>query len=155
MDDLVYLTNPSSGQTWGLNQTQKNIIGRGISKNKEGNLILLSHPTVSKLHAHLWLDEPTQRWYFENISKNGSAINGKDIFGKKVLYNGDKITIGPFELFFCENLLSNEEGTVEVKKTGNFSSPVNSISKAEIVTIFLIFGFALALFYVLIKKMSP
>ncbi len=151
--DIVYLINPSSSQTWVLNGKQKTIIGRGISQNAENSLILLPHPTVSKLHAHLWLDEQTQQWYFENTSKNGSSIHGKEIQGKQVLHDGDKITIGPFDLLFCENLL-NEEGTVEVKKPDIQSAKwENSPTKLELFTIYIIFGFAVVLFFFWIRKM--
>ncbi len=153
-NNLAYLINPSSSQTWALNSKQKNIIGRGIPKNDENNLILLPHPSVSKIHASLWLDEQSQEWYFENLSRNGSSINGIEITSKKVIHNGDKIAIGPFELLFCDNLLDNE-GTVEVKKNDSLSLGdwSNSPTKLEMIAIGVIFACAILLVLVWIWRM--
>ncbi len=108
----VFIVNQNSNQIWDLSFEQKNIIGRGLSE-EPGTTILIPNPTVSKIHAYIYLDPQEHRWYFENKSKNGSKVNGQRVLEKFPLIHGDQITIGPNILIFYERFRA-DEGTVEI-----------------------------------------
>ena len=113
LDTGIYLIEQSTGQVFTLDPHQDNVIGRFLGQGV--HTILLHHPAISKTHAVVRI-EPTQQWSLQNLSRNGSMLNGKAVTTKKILTHGDEITVGFCKLIFYENLVSNDE-TMEMPVT--------------------------------------
>ena len=72
----------------------KNTVGRDL-----GNLVQISHPKISKMHAVIRA-EPGG-WSVEDAgSSNGVCVNGTLINGSKKLSNHDRVAFGPVEFEF-------------------------------------------------------
>lgn len=112
----IYLIQQNTGQIFPLDPQKENVIGRSLAT--EGPTILLAHPAISKTHAVIQLQSTTQRWTLQNLSRNGSMINGKVVANTKILTHGDEITVGPYKLIFYENLAA-DEGTMEMPVTND------------------------------------
>lgn len=115
----VYLVNLNSNQVSPLSSEKENVIGRGLSPedNPEAN-VLLPHPVVSRKHAKIYLDPANQGWYFQDLSRHGSAVNGKPTGSKQggpgepvLLKHGDHITIANSRLVFYEKFC--QDATME------------------------------------------
>jgi hypothetical protein len=65
--------------------------------------IVLSSPTVSKLHAWFELDEQGNHWLTDTGSRNGTRINGQRIAPHRpaALEPGDRIDFGLVRTVFC------------------------------------------------------
>jgi pSer/pThr/pTyr-binding forkhead associated (FHA) protein len=149
MQPGIYLVQQASGQSWRLNPQEANLIGRGLEA-ENGNLILLPHPTISKLHVRIWLEAGTQQWYVENLSRNGTNLNGHILVAKTVLKHGDVIVVGPYALVFYESLVA-DAGTVEVDPWQSFPNERNTATSGsfgDMLAMILILA-AAALFLVL------
>ncbi|WP_372364754.1 FHA domain-containing protein [Candidatus Uabimicrobium sp. HlEnr_7] len=116
----VYLIDQNTGEVFTLDPHQDNIIGR--SQGQGVHTILLHHPAISKAHAVIKI-ESTQQWSLQNLSRNGSMLNGKAITTKKILTHSDEVTIGFCKLIFYENMVSDDE-TMEMPIT-NATIPNN------------------------------
>jgi pSer/pThr/pTyr-binding forkhead associated (FHA) protein len=121
----VYLVNQNSGQVFPVSQEHETVIGRGIGAEENPTAsILLPDPSISKKHARVYMDSPSQRWHFEDFSRHGSQVNGKLVEGEAIpIQHGDQIAIGPYKLVFYEKFQA--DATMEVKVP-----PRLSISKA-------------------------
>jgi pSer/pThr/pTyr-binding forkhead associated (FHA) protein len=129
MQPGIYLIQQASGQSWRLNPQEANLIGRGLEA-EHSNLILLPHSTISKLHARIWLEAKTQQWYLENLSRNGTTLNGHGLVEKTVLRHGDVIAVGPYRLLFYESLAA-DAGTVEVEPWQRFPGERNTATSGS------------------------
>jgi pSer/pThr/pTyr-binding forkhead associated (FHA) protein len=107
----IYLIHQNTGQIFYLDTQKENIIGRTLSEKVHP--VLLHHPSISKIHAVIKLESATQRWIFQNLSRNGSMLNGRLVTVTKPIQHGDEITVGPYKLTFYENMAA-DEGTMEV-----------------------------------------
>jgi hypothetical protein len=67
------------------------------------NDIVLSSPTVSKLHAWFEVDENGTHWVTDNGSRNGTKINGQRIAVERpaVVEPGDRVEFGLVRSVFC------------------------------------------------------
>jgi pSer/pThr/pTyr-binding forkhead associated (FHA) protein len=81
--------------------------GSRVRIGREGdNEIQLPHEKVSKHHATLVASE--SGWAIEDLgSTNGVFVNGKQV-QRAALKHGDRVNIGPFELFFETKGVSDE-----------------------------------------------
>jgi pSer/pThr/pTyr-binding forkhead associated (FHA) protein len=153
----VYLMDKNSENAWALDSQKDNMIGRSISKERAAAPIILRHKTVSKAHARIWLNPQSQRWYLENMSRNGSFVNGKQISGKAILKHGDQIQIGPYQLLFYENF-QGDDGTVEIAPLGN-SFPKDGedasapISIREAVVMLIILAMVVLFFFMWFRRL--
>lgn len=86
---------------------KENIIERGAGNLEKPGWICLPDPTVSRLHAKIYIKE--NQLFLENLStRNGTFWNDKKIDSPVPLTHGDKITIGKSDLFFYENFIAGE-----------------------------------------------
>ena len=95
--DTVYvaaLVSENNGKVFVLEDTQCSI-GRERSCN-----ILLNMNTVSRKHAQL--EFKNGKWEIRNFSSNGIYINGRAVYDKAVLKDGDRIDIGGAVIRFDE-----------------------------------------------------
>jgi len=73
---------------------------------EDDNEIQLPHEKVSKHHAALL--PAASGWVIEDLgSANGVWVNGKQV-QRTALKHGDRVSIGPYELFFETKGLSDE-----------------------------------------------
>ena len=152
LDTGIYLIEQNTGQVFTLDPHQDNIIGRSLGQGV--HTIILHHPAISKTHAVIKI-ESTQQWSFQNLSRNGSMLNGKAVTTKKILTHGDEVTIGFCKLIFYENLAANDE-TMEMSVTDTIhqsGSPYakdywenDTDSKIENVAIFFFIGLSVLIF---------
>lgn len=56
------------------------------------NTIVITDPTVSRLHAEVWLENGNA--HFRSLGSNGTRINGTRIPGTHQLQEGDRIDLG-------------------------------------------------------------
>ena len=71
-------------------------IGRGVTVGLRLKMTDATH-YISRLHARIRVGPPT----FEDLSNEGSYVNGVHVFGRTVpLADGDRIRIGDHELVF-------------------------------------------------------
>lgn len=115
----IYLLNQNSGETFPLKTESENIIGRKIGDEKNTQAtIFLPHPAVSEKHTRIYINTKSL-WELENLSRNGTQVNGQETQEPVPLQHGDQIDIGPYQLVFYEKFHGN--GTVEYKKPDSSS----------------------------------
>jgi hypothetical protein len=71
-------------------------IGRGPASE-----IRLDHPSVSRRHAMIACEAPKALRVLDDRSLNGVQVNGEDVEWSR-LGDGDRLTIGRFDLFVLE-----------------------------------------------------
>ncbi len=106
-----FLVNQNSGETFSLQHGKENWIGRGIHdplSEAEGRL-MLAHPSISKMHAKIFLKPETNEWMLVDTSRHGVIVNDKKVIKELRLRHGDKIKIGPFTLMFYEKFKADDE----------------------------------------------
>src|SRR4051812_38863335 len=71
------------------------LIGR-----KSMNHLVIDHRAVSRLHA--WIDgRGPDGWYIADAtSRTGTRVNGEPVIVRRVLGDGDEITVGPAKMRF-------------------------------------------------------
>ncbi len=70
----------------------------------------LDAPTVSRLHAKIWSD-PRSGHTLQDVSTNGTFLNGQRLSRRVALKSGDRIRIGPFALSYTpESLVLEDSG---------------------------------------------
>ena len=76
--------------------------GRRVTIGREDdNMVQLPHEKVSKHHAVI--QDESEGWVIQDLqSTNGTLVNGKPVQRVR-LVDGDRVTLGPFELVFEEN----------------------------------------------------
>lgn len=85
---------------------------------EDDNQIIFTETFVSRHHGHFLQSE--DNWYIENLSPNGTQVNGKRIRKKPTLLNvGDTISVGNQQIFFVEAIESNS------------STPTSNTAKIE------------------------
>ena len=87
-----------------MNTTHKYILteqGLKLGRSPDNGIPLI-HPTISREHAIIWR-ENSQVWIEDLRSANGTYVNRGLIQGKKALYAGDLIQIGPFRFQLNED----------------------------------------------------
>lgn len=70
-----------------------------LGRNPEADIVL-EEPTVSRHHGELWYDQG-RWWIIDRGSRNGTRVNGRAV-QKERLCDGDRITIGSFNLVYIE-----------------------------------------------------
>nr|MBN2276610.1 SpoIIE family protein phosphatase [candidate division Zixibacteria bacterium] len=72
--------------------------GRYIIGRKESNPFCIPHKTVSRKHAELTVENNGQSFFLEDLgSRNGTAVNGKQIHNRVRLKSEDRILFGQTE----------------------------------------------------------
>jgi hypothetical protein len=73
-----------------------------LGRRTEADLSLPWDPAVSRLHAEFV--ERAGEWIIadEGVSQNGTYVNGLQLEGRRLLRDGDLITVGRTSLTFCD-----------------------------------------------------
>lgn len=102
---LAQLVDQNNGSIIDIDRWETSI---GKSKSND---IILPMPDISRFHAVI--AKKRRDWVItETFSKTGVEVNGEKIDGKRVITDGDIITIGSIPLkFLCAEALSNESKT--------------------------------------------
>lgn len=102
---LAQLVDQNNGSIIDIDRWETSI---GKSKSND---IILPMPDISRFHAVI--AKKRRDWVItDTFSKTGVEVNGEKIDGKKVITDGDIITIGSIPLkFLCAEALSNESKT--------------------------------------------
>jgi hypothetical protein len=84
-------------------QSETQELSRVTIGRAKDNDIVLSHPTISKLHAWFEVEEDGAHWVTDKGSRNGTRINGQRIAPDcpAVLEPGDRIDFGLVRTVFC------------------------------------------------------
>ena len=113
-------------------------IGRAPTPNRYSSLTL-DAPTVSRLHAKVSVDAKG-RHFLQDMSSNGTFVNGDRTTSKQRLTAGDVIRIGPFALSYQGDRLILEDSGNQIRldahnlvrtvkdKKGNMRNILNNIS---------------------------
>ncbi len=110
----VFLVHQTSGKIYPLSLEKENIIERGGGDKETPGWIMLPDPTVSRLHAKIYLKD--NQIFLENLStRNGTLCNGKKIDSPVLLKHGDKITVGKSDLVFYENFIAGETQEIRLE----------------------------------------
>ena len=88
-------------------------IGRRPTPNRYASM-QLDAPTVSRLHAKIW-PEGNSGHSIQDLSTNGTFLNGQRITQRSPLEPGDLIRIGPFALSYTANNLILEDSGSQIR----------------------------------------
>lgn len=72
------------------------VVGRDLSTS-----LPIDHPTVSRRHARLGIDE-SGCWIEDLGSRNGTRVNGRLLRGRQPLHDGDRLRIGHVPCWYFE-----------------------------------------------------
>jgi pSer/pThr/pTyr-binding forkhead associated (FHA) protein len=74
-----------------------------VGRRTESDVALVSDPEVSRLHA--WLEVIGGQWTVvdENVSRNGTFVNGSRVHGRHVLHDRDRLCFGRTQVIFRES----------------------------------------------------
>lgn len=87
------------------------------------NHITFTHPLISRKHGVFHQDD--EGWLIENISDNGTWLNGKRIKRKPLtLRQGDVISVGDHDIFRVEAILESATGATPTASPAVNTTPV-------------------------------
>jgi ABC-type multidrug transport system ATPase subunit/pSer/pThr/pTyr-binding forkhead associated (FHA) protein/ABC-type multidrug transport system permease subunit len=88
-------------------------LGRAPTPNRYASM-QLDAPMVSRLHARIYPQGPGQ-CVLQDVSTNGTFVNGQRIERKHLLQNNDLIRIGPFKLLYRDHQLTLEDTGSQIR----------------------------------------
>ena len=126
---LAQLVDQNNGSIIDIDRWETSI---GKSKSND---IILPMPDISRFHAVI--AKKRRDWVItDTFSKTGVEVNGEKIDGKKVITDGDIITIGSIPLkFLCAEALSNESKTQMRTAATELSQKNNNVAYAVLVDV--------------------
>jgi hypothetical protein len=77
----------------------------------EANDVALPDAKVSRRHAAIHRQGPTELWLADLGSRNGTFLNGSRVLVPTPLSDQDRIEIGPFRLIFCQPNVPKRPGS--------------------------------------------
>jgi pSer/pThr/pTyr-binding forkhead associated (FHA) protein len=119
MASIIVTSGDKKGEFLPLGR-RTNVIGRA-----EALPLQVLDDLVSRKHLRIKFDEPTQKYYVEDMSsRHGVFINRSRISQPTVLVDGDEILIGQTTLLFTDEDFEDRESALShYKKTGERSRP--------------------------------
>ncbi len=126
---LAQLVDQNNGSIIDIDRWETSI---GKSKSND---IILPMPDISRFHAVI--AKKRKDWVItDTFSKTGVEVNGEKIDGKKVIADGDIITIGSIPLkFLCAEALSSESKTQMRTAATELTQKNNNVAYAVLVDI--------------------
>jgi ABC transport system ATP-binding/permease protein len=88
-------------------------LGRAPTPNRYASM-MLDAPMVSRLHARIYPHGKNQ-CLLQDVSTNGTFVNGQRIDRKHLLQNDDLIRIGPFKLLYRDQQLTLEDTGSQIR----------------------------------------
>lgn len=142
LDELIGIIESPEGASWGERLDSKiEIVGKGRPTRSLGlyrktyligrapetsvedaGIILVEDPRLKRIsRTHLKLSLKVGRWHVEDISKNGSKLNGRDLrrFENRALKHRDIISIpGGYRLIYQEIHTADLKAEPDASETG-------------------------------------
>ncbi|HTL59445.1 MAG TPA: adenylate/guanylate cyclase domain-containing protein [Candidatus Limnocylindrales bacterium] len=96
------MPNLSPSAAWLENASHEQIPIQGSCSigRSPSNQVILTNDKISRRHAMIQVQREGEYWLVDFGSRNGTYLNGKRIMHPTRLYQGDRLTTGPFEFVF-------------------------------------------------------